>query len=255
MQLSCKQPNEVIRPEKLDEYEKMRDAVRDQLHWHRSTLFVLRKVTEFRFDVFLGVEQADFWFLVARHFRAAAILGVTRMATDEGSEWLTISAFRDFVRDALRPGFLDEYYAQLKAHRFAKRHRAVLEKIRHNRNAWLAHLRKTEALQGGVASSHAVSLAEIETVSEELRALFDLLCFGYGHGTLPLDYDPCVRHPIASDPRCDIERLLDGLAKDSPLLNMPEQQPAFWHDYRAGLSEQELDEVNKYRRKFAMAPA
>jgi len=248
-------PSAVIRPQCLAKYESIRDAIWNQLVWLNSSLFVLRKVTAFRFDLFLGMKQADFWFLVVKNFSAAAILAVTRLATDKRSDCLTIGAFRDFTRQALRPEFARELDGVLTQHCFEEHLKQVLGNIKRHRDKWLAHLDSKEALQGGITANYGVSLSDIENVFADLKALFDLLCFGHGHGTLPAEYDEAAYLPGVTGRPTDIEELLDEIARESPLLKAPEQRPDYWESRRAGMPQADIDEVNRRRTKLGLPPA
>ena len=67
---------------------------------------------------------------------------------------------------------------------------------------------------------------------------------------LPLQYDPGVRHPIGTKHTTDLEDILDSIARNSFLLNMPEEHPDRWGHHRKRLGKKELDLLNKYRVKF-----
>ena len=67
---------------------------------------------------------------------------------------------------------------------------------------------------------------------------------------LPMQYSTRVVHPQGVDSRTDIERILDAIARESPILNLPEQHADYWSIYREGLSERDLEMLNSYRTKF-----
>jgi hypothetical protein len=69
---------------------------------------------------------------------------------------------------------------------------------------------------------------------------------------LPIQYHPEVQHPPGYDSRPDIEIILDNIAKNSPLLNLPEKSPQAWKYRKDMLPETDLELLNKYRRKFKM---
>ncbi len=65
---------------------------------------------------------------------------------------------------------------------------------------------------------------------------------------LPIGYD-------TDTSQSDIEQLLDGIARKSRILTMPEQEPEWWQNYRLpSLGESEKEQINMYRQKFGLTP-
>jgi len=65
---------------------------------------------------------------------------------------------------------------------------------------------------------------------------------------LPIGYD-------TDTSQSDIEQLLDGIARKSRVLTMPEEQPERWETYRLpSLTETEKEQINTYRQKFGLTP-
>jgi hypothetical protein len=82
-----------------------------------------------------------------------------------------------------------------------------------------------------------------------------LLCFSHGRSLWYWDYGgtyPDIIYPIDDKPHSDIDALLDSVARNSPLLNMPEKYPDHWVVYRADLSHEEIEILNKYRLRFGL---
>lgn len=69
---------------------------------------------------------------------------------------------------------------------------------------------------------------------------------------VPLSYSEKVIHPKDSDPRPDIDKILDSIARDSQILNMPEKDK-YWLKYgKSGMCERDINILNEYRKKFGM---
>jgi len=64
-----------------------------------------------------------------------------------------------------------------------------------------------------------------------------------------LDYNPNVIHPSGTDSRSDIELLLDLIIENSPFVNMPENQSDYWQYFKKNLSEEEIKQMNYYRKR------
>jgi hypothetical protein len=69
---------------------------------------------------------------------------------------------------------------------------------------------------------------------------------------LPAEYSLRVQHPVGVGHRTDIEEALDAVARNSALLNLPEQEPDMWGFQRTRLTEAEVVQLNRYRRKFGL---
>jgi len=70
---------------------------------------------------------------------------------------------------------------------------------------------------------------------------------------MPPEYDPDVRMGGREDQRCDIEKLLDSLARESHLVNLPETNPALWPWELKRLSQEDKDKLNTFRRQFGLS--
>ena len=122
-------------------------------------------------------------------------------------------------------------------------------KIRHNQ---LGHFQRkwiVNPTSKQIKERH-ISLPELGNLRNKLNSLFDLLCFGHKKSVFLLEYNPRVQHPIDSDSRSDVEKLLDTIARQSSLLNLPEEQPAVWLRIREKWSQRELGVLSHYRKKF-----
>jgi len=68
-----------------------------------------------------------------------------------------------------------------------------------------------------------------------------------------LPYYEEVIHPKGSDPRPDIEKILDSIAKESAFLNYPEENikfPILWDNMKKRMTKRETDIFYKYREKI-----
>ena len=119
------------------------------------------------------------------------------------------------------------------------------------RNKYVAHFSK--AIVQGDLTWQPLCLSEFKAIRDTFNDMFDALSFKTEHLMLPADYSPRVQYPAGYDHRTDIEQILDSLARNSVLLNMPEQNPEQWPYQRAALSEQQIEHLNYYRRRFGLS--
>jgi len=248
------QPETLLNPEWQSEYEYELEAIWWQIVRLNSNLFILRKISSFPYRLFSPFEN-PFWKSVYEGLFEASVMIIWRIALDTGRDALNITQLKNEIRenmqhDELR-GRLD---SELKKIGFAKGLMDVEDKVRDLRHNYIAHFSRNWNIdpRPDWARERTIRLAELREACQLVNSLFQLLCFGHGRGVLPIQYDPSVRHPEGTDARPDIVRILDSLARDSALLNMPEEQPGYWPVYRQQLSQNDLRELHDYRRRFGL---
>ena len=127
--------------------------------------------------------------------------------------------------------------------------------IKDIRDGYIAHYTETTALIiQREKRSPKVPISDLQTVKDATNELIQTLAFEKTYTFLPAEYAPDVRPLKNVDSRPDIERILDNIARNSELLNMPERQPNIWRHRYKFLTEEELEVINKYRLKFNLQP-
>ena len=95
-----------------------------------------------------------------------------------------------------------------------------------------------------------LNIEELEKLRDRLNSVLDTLSFDVEHMMLPLSYSENVVRPKGVDYLPDIEVLLDSIAKNSELLNMPERSPELWKCAKESFNEEGIKKFNNYRKKF-----
>ena len=171
-----------------------------------SDLFIVEKILAFPSQIFIAPPENIFLGQVVHNFFQVSTLQITKLATDQGGDTLTLEKFKRSVRDAV----IDEYRADFQSHlrrsRFGVRTRQMLEKARRLRDTRIAHFIRDQP--GQVTAADQLTLAELQSLRDELNAQLDLLSFDVGHMKVPIPYHPGVGRPAGSDPRSDIEKFL-----------------------------------------------
>ena len=127
----------------------------------------------------------------------------------------------------------------------------VLDRIQDIRNKYIPH--SLEDYIYGMKNVYPISFKELEKLRDYINLFFNDLTFGIDHMMLPVPYSSEVKHPEGSDPRPDIEKILDSIAKESGFLNIPENYskwPTLWRGMIDRLSEREKKFFIKYRKKL-----
>lgn len=245
----------ILDPQWHPTYKQQVDALYSQAIELNSCLFVLEKVIAFPFRLF-AVGETTFWTLTVNSFFQAAVMCSWRIAVDSGGDFLTLRSFKnDLVQHVVDPAAKTELTAELKRIHFDRRLKAVESKITALRHRHFAHFQPSFLVAAQGKTPNAVprmTLGDLQRVRDAVNELVQLFGFDTGYLFLPLDYDPAVTHPPNVDPRPDIVRLLDGLALASPIMHMPEREPAVWPYRRELMSGDEIKVYNEYRRRFRL---
>ncbi len=180
-----------------------------------------------------------------------SVLGITRLVADDRTDVFTITAFQQKLLKLVKPEYEAAYKERLRDNRFSDPQiRNIRERAREFRNTRVAHLGQ-DFFRGAYDSTikrAELFFPEVKALCEKLNQCFSNLGFGTQYLMLPT----CYGDNKPAYHRSDIERILDGLAKDSHILNLPETSPGRWQVVRSTLSESELNQLNHYRRKFYM---
>lgn len=249
MNLQEVQPAEVIESSWLEEYERSIDRIWQQLVRLNINLYILDKLLNFPFDLFSPMPgQRTFFSIVRANLFEFSILTAWKMVEDT----LTLRRFKNEIRQHIRCKYKNSFDVALKETKFERQIKPLVKPLKTLRDKRIAHLDKDFNLSSQQIKEMRVSLSDLRVLRDALNQLFEVLCFGYQRHVLPIEYNPEVWHPPGVDARSDIERLLDNVARDSPLLNMPENEPDRWPYFREGLPTDVLQVLNEYRRKFGL---
>jgi len=239
---------DVLEDDALVEYEEGLSFFYSELVGLNVNIYILDQVAQFPFDLFVPRDDRIFWDMVIRNFFSAGVLTITRLATDNAADLHTLISFKNRIRQLVKHEYKQSFDTRLRQARFDRETHALLESARQLRVNSIAHTRKNRVPEG--AESIRINFSELKALRDALNLLLDALSFNVENMVLPIPYNPKVLHPAGSDARTDVEKILDCLARDSYLLNMPERNPERWRHRRERLSDEAIRQVNSYRQKF-----
>jgi hypothetical protein len=240
-----KEAAEFLMPEKLERYQAEMAYFHDKLSSLHHNVYFVQKIIDFPFDLFVMPYSDYFLKLVIDNFLQMSVLQITKLMTDGGHSARKITKFRTFMDSAVRDEFKADYRKALAEVRFKPRFHTLVGKAKDLRDKHIAHS-AGEPVAG-------LSFEEIKEITQELTNLFNAASFDTEYRYLLLAYDPTVQHAAGRDGRPDIERILEGIARDSPVLSEPESNPVAWPHLRSGWSDKKAEQFNHYRRKFGLA--
>lgn len=248
-------PKDLFEPSWFVTYEQGVDVLYQQLVRLNSSIFVLEKVLPFPFDLFKPYPRL-FWNLVTNALFETCVLAIWRVAVDSSDAGLTLrqlknEVFQHFCKDEYKQHF----GKVLKSAHFEKTISTLEPKIITLRHDYIAHFNLAANVNPTPEQNkqRVLFFSELKNYRDAVNSFFDLLCFARKKLLLPLDYHPSVIHP--GDARSDIEQLLDCVARESAVLNLPEENPQHWEAFRKNLSEVYVEKLNQYRTKFGLPEA
>jgi hypothetical protein len=210
-----KPPEEILKPDSMERHKAEMAYFHNKLsELHHSALFI-QHIVDFPFDLFVHPTEDFFLRMVLDNLAQVAILQLTKLTTDNGPDARTIKKFKNFMDRAVKDEYRDDYRKLLGQARFEPRIDGLIDKAKGLRDMQIAHYVKDEM--------EAITFDEIKEIIREVTNLFEVASFDTEYRYLIFSYDSDVRSPGDIDARPDIERVLDGIARESPVLHEPER--------------------------------
>jgi AbiU2 len=239
-------PPDILKADALERHSAEMRYFHDKLSELHHNIFFVQRIIDFPFDLFV-MPSVDFFLRFALHnFLQVAILQITKLTTDSGGDARTLRHFRNFMGTAVKDEYQADYRELLKKAKFRPRIEELIGKAKDLRDKHIAHSVTP------VVQVDALTFGEIREIVQELTRLFEVASFSMEYRYLTIAYDPAVRHPVGTDPRPDIERILDGIARESSVLHEPELSPVAWPHLRSALAPQMVERFNHYRRRCGL---
>lgn len=243
-------PKNVLLEGTFAEYERGMDFFYlEQLVPLNLNIYYVEQIIQFPFGLFTVPEEVTFFRTVVHNFIDVGLLIITRVATDQKKGY-TLLRFKNRVRDLIKPEFTDLFDQRMKEIRFDAKTRGIFKKATDLRDERIAHL--SEAYVIGTSTIDPVDFSDLKILRDTLNSLLDALSFNVERAMLPIEYDPRVQHPVGIKHTTDIEKILDSVAQNNPLLKMPEEHPTHWTYQKNRLSDEEFILLNRYRKKYGL---
>ena len=243
MNLADLSAKDVLDENGLAEYEAGINFFFSELVELNTFLYLAEKIMQFPFNLFASGENTVFFSMVLKSFHDAIVLSITRLVTDQGKDWFTLNVFKNKVRELIKPEFKNQFDERLRRARFDKEVDSLLKKTRDLRVNRIAHTSNAFILSS--IPLYRLSMNELSELRNALNFLLNTISFNTEYVMLPMSYNQ-----IDTGGQPDIEEILDCLARNSHVLNLPENSLEEWRHSRLYLSEGDLSFLNQYRRKF-----
>jgi hypothetical protein len=237
---------ELLREEWLDDHERIGKKLFDELGELSTRLFLVKTISDFPFSLFAAQDKDVVFWVTVRSALIDSCVSIAYRAIVEknsykGKQRLSLKYFRDaVVKNAKDDPAKKAITARLKEVEFDRRLEDIERKVEGVRHRSIGHL-DLDFHTKDAESKHALRLTidELDELGEAALRLLGVLVFG------PLAPLPLAYHAHGKK---DIERILECVALNSYVLNLPEQNPYVWTHHRTLLSEREIEQLNHYRR-------
>lgn len=247
------QPSDVIESSWLEEYEKQRDVIWWQLVEFNNDLFLIERIEEFPFHIFT-IGPTLFWVLTKNALIGTCIMIIWRVILDTDSRSLTLRHFKNQIMQHLRDEKMKQRLGKyLKSSDFEDKIAELELKVIEIRHNYLAHLNRDMNTNPDPQRilEHSLDITEMKHILAVSYEIFNALCFNHGLHLWYWDYSDSAREKRETD----IDRLLNSVARESAILNLPERDPVWWEITKPDYPENWITTINEYRRKFGMDEA
>lgn len=235
----------VLEKGSIDEYQKNINFFWDELTKLNTNIFIIKKIFEFPFGLFCSPQNTIFFSTAVWNFYENSVLIITKLATDEGGDLHTLRQFKNWVFQQIKPEYKSDFRQKLKEVKFDLRTEKTFNKAKNLRDNLFAHFNRDKLKQ-----IPNLSLSELEELKDKLNSLFDALLFNVEYEMLLPSYSENAILTKKVENQTDIEVILDLIAKNSELLNMPERFPEEWKYDKENYDKEAIEKINKYRKKF-----
>lgn len=219
-----------------------------ELKKFRTRKYITEKMRDFPFRFFGDTDRENIFFnAVANAFFEMCLISAFKLSNDTSKGAYTIKNFRDDIVMHIKKRYSKQFCSHLKEIDFDKKLNVIDEKVRSLRNKALAHV--DASYVKNKLNLQGLSWTDFDIIENNLIDAFNGLSFNSEWMLLPISYDPRVQHPRDTDSRPDIVKILDCIAKESYFLNLPEDNPIAWKIKMEGISKEDLEIFNYYRRK------
>lgn len=251
MKWSTLDPNDVVEPGLSAEYRKRRRYVHNHLVTLNTDLYILTKITQFPWPMFVDQQAMTYWVGVVQKFFAYSLVRFTKCDHDRDGGLATVPRFAYWVQEHVRLAYqLPLQYAVQDDLAFVKAEQQAVTATRMPEMA-----PQPDAFAQAIHEVLGVPLEQLQTLVDALNRIYDIVAFDAGSVLLSVP-DDTVEPDSPCDDRPDIVKLLDELALQSELLYLPERQPARWNHSREHVwPEQAVKQFNVYRRRAGLAEA
>ncbi len=238
---------DVIKPEKIDEYKKQHAVTRQHLLDIEQQIIILRRLTYFPYHLFIPEDKRVFWRLTNKSFFDSVVIALSAIF-DDSSE-LSLRRFKNkiFNPKEYRLDTIDEEVNNILCERkkgFEKNVKSLEKKIRAVRNHHIAHLDWKKVTEPEAIVPYQLSVDVLQQALDALASVFYPLGFDTNFPLRSWDYD----HSRDNRNKLDVDEILELVAgqsywfSNSSLINFDEAYQK--------LSDEDKDIFDEWRERL-----
>lgn len=241
--------DQIIQEKEFDNYEKMVDVIGNELIILRSNYVLIEKIDKFPFSSFelSDTNSSSFWSNVFVALFESCINKIWNLIYAKPEDYLTLITLRESTRNIfLKKQYRKAFNEKISSINFESQIEDIMVKVNGLRHNLVSHLQPKFSLSNNIPiNKFAINLSELEQIILTADNLFQVLCFK-SKGTLLLDF------VLSQDGQrnSEIDIIFDLIVKNSHVYNMPNAKSGYWNTYKENLSKSDIDNINKYRKKF-----
>ena len=205
---------DVIRPEKVDEYNRDLQIVYSQLQAIANNLIIMEQITNFPYHLFLMIGEGAFWSLASKAFFDSTVLAFATVLAKTG-DGTSLRRFKNKVLkvDQYRIQDIDKevstiLHGRIKEIDFDKRIKSFEEAIKNVRNQHIAHLDSRKTISPEELVPYGLPLSNLKQALDLSNRLFQVLGLGTYYKLEFWGY-------TGSREKVDIEKILEMVAARS----------------------------------------
>jgi AbiU2 len=248
---------DIIAPTHIAAYELEVGTIANEVTNFNANLYLMQKVFNFPWDLILD-DYGPFWEYVEKALFDSVILSIWKLCIDTEARGLTLSKLKNnILRDYIKAEFRDEFNARVKAADYNAKLAAVqgvYTEIRHNYVAHFNFMKNAKPTADEI-KARQLDLKVIFDTRDLINTMYQVLSLDR-YAFLPVQYYPdSMNLAVGGPPGTDIDKLLDLIAQNSEIVNMPERQADYWPIFKESRPPKEIEFILAMRKKFGMPAA
>ncbi len=241
-----------LKADSIDKYKLLIDKVWRQVIRLNENLLIVKNIKNFPFHLFAPFDK-HFWTITYANTYESILLIIYKLVFDKNSRSLTFNSLETKVSEYISPPNIRKFKKSLSEYDIKSHLNDVKDDIENIRHKHVAHF-DTEFQLKSTIQEIAQKFIGLEVLEQKIKIIngyFDLFCVDSGRAKLTVNY--YLSENTSGRKLSDIERLLDLIAQNSKILNMPEEQPEYWPLHKEkNLSAKNLETINRYRKRFGL---
>ena len=246
---------DILAPEHVEEYKNGMAFLYRELKNLHVNIYLIETILQFPLKLFTDdiPDRAIFLSYFLDNAIDKCILIIANLIATRSRNSRDIYSLRTFqarLVELVKSEYKQTFEERMQENELDAHASDIYRRIKRLRDKQIVHLTKdyyAECYDDTLAKTH-LYIKEIKALCEKLYVWFHNLSFGCEYVMLY----PCYWDDQPRGRRSDIEEILNGIAHDSYILDMPERDPDQWAYLHPTLSQDDLDHLNEYRKKFGM---